>query len=421
VTRSPAPADVGGAAAPLAYDPYDAGVMADPYPVYRRLRDEDPVHRLIRPGDGGTAWAVSRMDDVWSCFSRPDVFSNRGGITGSQLLERRMGPYAALGNLDPPVHTARRSAVKGWFTPGRVRGLRTLVRDLCRDRLVELRAADRFDAVVDYGLYLSVSVVCELLAVPGADRPLLEDWVRTIFYRPPGDVGLTTAGADAYGAILAYCAAHAHERRQRGWGRTGRTDGPAGAGPDLLDGYLALAREQGLDDDDLASHLREVVIGGSETNPKALGAAVHRLATRPDQRAEVARQPGLAARAFNEALRIDTPGQFMGRTVVEETHLHDRVLGRGDVVLLLIASANRDEREHPDPDVYDVHRSPGRSVGFGQGTHYCIGRHVAGLEGEVAVQELLAVAPGYGLDLESATRTRHEMVHGFTSLPVVWS
>jgi cytochrome P450 len=366
------------------------------------LRDEDPVHRI----DEYRAWAITRMEDVWACFAQPDVYSNSGGITGAQLLQRRMGPYPALGNLDPPVHTTRRRAVMPWFGARQAQAARTWMLDHCRARLEHLRERDSFDAVVDYGLHLSVSVVCELLGIPRRDRPMLTDWVRLIFYRTADEAGLTEAGADAYGQILDYCAEHARDRARQS----------SREPTDLLDGYLAM--DLG---DDLASHLREIVIGGSETNPKVLAAAIHRLACNPDQRAEVAADPTLAATAFHEALRIDTPGQFMGRTVLRDTELRGRRLARGDVALMMIASANRDEREFDDPDRFDVHRPVQRAVGYGSGPHFCIGRHLAGMEGEVAIEALLAADAEYSLDLAHATRAHHEMVHGFTALPVRWS
>ena len=388
----------------LKYDPYDDEVMRDPYPAYRRLRDEDPVHRI----DAYRAWAVTRMDDVWACFAQPDVYSNSGGITGAQLLQRRMGAYPALGNLDPPVHTERRRAVQPWFGARPAQASRAWMHQHCRDRLAVLRERDAFDAVVDYGLHLSVSVVCELLAIPRSDRPLLTDWVRLIFYRPAAEAGLTEAGADAYTQILDYCAQHARARE--------RARGCKTREPDLLDGYLAMHLG-----DDLASHLREVVIGGSETNPKVLAATIHRLANHDGQRAEVAADPALAAKAFNEGLRLDTPGQFMGRIILRDTELQGRRLAQGDVALLMIASANRDEREFDRPDAFDLHRPAGRAVGYGSGPHFCIGRHLAGLEGEVALLELVAADPHYEVDLAGATRAHHEMVHGFTALPVRWS
>jgi hypothetical protein len=390
----------------LRYDPYDPEVMRDPYPTYRRLRDEDPVHRI----DAYGAWAITRLDDVWRCFSRPDIFSNAGGITGAQLLQRRMAPFAALGNLDPPVHTERRAAVKNCFTSRRANELRPRVEAICRERLVELREREQIDVVVDYGLHLSVTVVCQLLDIPVADRSQIIEWVRLIFYRGDGEPGLTTAGADAYEQIRLYCLEHARRRRLGGEGADGS----------LLDRYLAMSavEDRPMSDDDLASHLREVVIGGSETNPKALAATVHRLAQQPDQRVQVVADPTLAGRAFAEGLRIDTPGQFMGRTMAADCELHGKHLRRGEVALLLIASANRDDREFEEPDRFDIHRAERRAVGFGSGTHFCIGRHVAALEGEVAIQQLLMECPRYEVDLESARRTTHEMVHGFTCLPV---
>jgi cytochrome P450 len=173
-----------------------------------------------------------------------------------------------------------------------------------------------------------------------------------------------------------------------------------------------------LSDDDLGSHLREIVIGGAETNPRSLAATVRRLADAPDQRAEVAGDPTLAAAAFLEGVRIDTPGQFIGRTLGRGVELHGRTLSRGDVALLLIASANRDEREFTAPDDYDIHRTPRRSLGFGHGAHFCVGRHVAVLESQIAIQQLLAIAPEFVVDAARSTRSHHEMVHGYTSLPV---
>jgi cytochrome P450 len=393
---------------PVRYDPYDAEVMRDPHPVYRRLRDEDPVHRI----EGYDAWAVSRMEDVWSCFARPEVLSNTGGITAAQLLQHRMAPYVALGNLDPPVHTGRRGAVKPWFSARQATEQRGVVQEVCRARLAELREAEGFDAVVDYGLHLSVTMVCELLAIPTSDRPLLTDWVRQIFYRTAEEAGLTAAGADAYEQILRYCAEHASARRRQPRGEE-----------DLLGRYLALDRGDGraLDEDEVASHLREMVIGGSETNPKVLAAALNRLWLDPAQRAEVAADRALVPKAFDEALRIDTPGQFMGRLAIDDVELGGRHIAKGDVVLLLVASANRDDREFAAPDTFDVHRPAHRTVGYGSGPHFCIGRNLAGVEGDVALHELLAVAPEHVVHVDRATRANHEMVHGFTSLPVTWA
>jgi cytochrome P450 len=370
------------------------------------LRNEDPVHHL----GAYDAWAITRMDEVWRCFARPDLFSNAGGITGAQVLQRRMAPFAALGNLDPPVHTERRAAVKGWFTTGRAKALQARMEAVCRSRLDELREREQFDAVVDYGLHLSVTIVCELLDIPVDDRSRLIEWVRQIFYRDESESGLTAAGADAYERIRQYCLDLARARRAA----------PDRSEQGLLDSYLAMRADGDalLSDDDVASHLREIVIGGSETNPKALAATIHRLATHPDQRAAVAEDPTRAGRAFAEGLRIDTPGQFMGRTVAADTELCGKRLRRGEVALLMIASANRDEREFDAPDTFDVLREPRRAVGFGSGAHFCMGRHVAALEGEVAIQQLLAASPRYEIDLRSARRTTHEMVHGFTSLPV---
>jgi cytochrome P450 len=386
----------------MPYTPFDARVIADPHPTYRHLRDDDPVHEMAP-----STWAITRFDDIWQCFSQPAVFSNSGGITGSQLLERRIGPFAALANLDATAHRVRRSAVKDHLTQAKAAELRAHCVKVCRAALEPLRDGQTIDATIDFGLQLSVAVVTELLGISADDRPTIGSWIRQIFYRRADEHGLSDRGVDAYAALSAYCVDLASQPVHRG--RSG-----------IVDAFVDLADESGepLVAEDLGSHLREVLIGGAETNPKALGATLARLAQHPDQRAEVTGRPELAVPAFLEAVRIDTPGQFIGRTLASDVELHGVTLRTGDVALLVIASGNRDGREFIDPDVFDIHRVGRRSLGFGHGVHFCIGRHVAVLESEIAVQQLLAVAPEYILDLAGATRSNHEMVHGFTSLPL---
>ena len=177
---------------------------------------------------------------------------------------------------------------------------------------------------------------------------------------------------------------------------------------------------EALSDLSILTNVSLMLIGGTETLPKAFSACVRRLWEHPDQRAEVAADPSLAPHAITEALRYDMPTQMLGRRVREPIEIHGKTLSPGQGLLFMWASANRDEREFPDPDRFDVHRRAPRILTFGSGEHMCLGANMARMEGKVMLQEFLARVPEYEVDLAKATRIRSEVFHGFLSLPVSW-
>jgi cytochrome P450 len=159
-------------------------------------------------------------------------------------------------------------------------------------------------------------------------------------------------------------------------------------------------------------------VGGTDTFPKVFANLAVRLFQHPDARARVVANPELAPDAFTEGLRVDMPTQFLGRTLTRDVEFHGTTLHEGQVVIFLYASANRDEREFEDPDRFDLDRRPPRTLGFGHGTHSCLGIHVARAEGLIGLGELLARAPEYELDLSRAEKHRTEFVQGYAHLPV---
>jgi cytochrome P450 len=210
------------------------------------------------------------------------------------------------------------------------------------------------------------------------------------------------------GEMAAYFAELAAKRRAAGT-----------RGEHPLDALIDFESDGGhLDDAAIASHMIMLLVGGTDTFPKVFANLALRLFQHPDQRARVAADPALAPDAFNEGLRIDMPTQFLGRTLVREVEFHGRRLAKGQLVIFLYASANRDEREFALPERFDIGRRPPRTLGFGHGTHACLGIHVAKAEGRIGLTELLARAPDYEVDLARATRHPTEFVQGFATLPV---
>ena len=243
---------------------------------------------------------------------------------------------------------------------------------------------------------------------PRQDGEILRDLVDRFFARDPETEGMTPEGAAALQDMLEYF------RRLSALARkTGSEE------DSVLNRLLAWEGDEGrLDDLAIASHLSLFLVGGIDTLPKVFANTLLRLARNPDQRARVAADPSLALDAFHEALRIDMPTQFMCRKIVRETEYHGRTMRPGQVLLMLYASANRDEREFPEPEVFDLDRRPPRHLGFSHGPHACIGLHTARMEARIGLEELLSRYPEYAVREDRIEHYRTEFVKGFSSMPI---
>jgi cytochrome P450 len=388
----------------VAYNPFSEEVMADPYPVYRRLRDEAPVYRLANHD----CWALSRFEDVWNASLDAKSFSVKNGTTPSQLLTRVQPVTPMLNNMDPPEHTKLRAQLRPFFAPARIRELEPQIRSLFSNALDELVEKGGGDLVGEFGTRVATKVASIVAGIPVEDGEMLYRLVQRFFGHEEGVDGMSPDGIKAMMEMFEYFGALAVRRR---------AEGTSTAHP--LDVLIELELNgRKLDDQEIASHMSLLLIGGSETFPKVFANLARRLAEHPSQRAAVAADPSLAPDAMTEALRYDMPTQFLGRTIVRDVELHGEKLRAGETVLFLYASANRDPREFSDPDVFDIARRPPRILSFGHGTHACLGIHTAKAEGRIALEELLRRDAEYELDLARAERLRTEFVQGFAHLPV---
>jgi hypothetical protein len=389
---------------PLHYSPFDAAIFDDPYPVYERLRRESPLHYV----EEYDCWAMASFEDVWNACQTPEHYSSEQGTTAGHVLQNVVDVFPALDMMDPPRHTAHRALISKRFLPGFVKRFEPDFRKIVRDRLEHVRERGRFDVVKDLGSHLSTLSVCRILDFPEEDGDLLRGWVDAIFHREPGELGITQAGIDGFAQLDEYCLALVKARRASGEIRD-----------DVLGRYLsATPGGEAMPEDKVASMLKELVIAGTETLPKMLAATLQRLWENPDARREVIDDPPLMLEAFSETVRFDMPTQFMARMTIADHEIRGQRLRAGQPVLLLYTSASRDEAEFPKADTWDLHRRAPRTVGFGHGTHACIGRHVARLEARVALEEILAAMPNYEVDLGGAQRLYTEYVQGYASLPV---
>lgn len=392
----------------LYYDPWDVAIDLDPYPTYRRLRDEAPLYHNERQG----FWAVSRYDDVDAALrDTARLSSAKGDILEVVMVDPVMPPGVFI-NKDPPLHTIHRAIVSRAFTPKRIRAVEEKVRAFCVACLDPLIDGDRFDFVVDLGAELPMKTIGMLVGIPDAEQPAVRAHAHETLRNEPGKP--LPVDKDHYfdGDMFADYVA---------W----REDNPS---DDLITELLNVeftdetGAVRGLTKEEIVVFLAVVAGAGVETTGRLFGWMGKVLAEHPDQRKELAADLSLVPGAIEELLRYEPPGPHVARYVAtEDVQFQGRTVPAGSALLMMLASANRDERHFADPDRFDIHRKPGGHLAFGRGAHFCVGAPLARLEGRIALEEVLKRWPEWDIDLENARRSRSSTVRGWDTMPAVVS
>jgi cytochrome P450 len=388
----------------VAFDPYAYEIHEDPYPVYARLREHAPVFR----SEAHDFCALSRHADVLAAFKDTRRFSNDHGVS---LDPESWGPQAIAGTsflaLDPPHHTRLRALVSKGFTPRRVAALEASIREMSIGYLDALTGAGRFDFIDELAGKVPMDVISEMLGVARADRAELRRRADLLVHREEGVRGLPAEGVEAFGWIRAYFRDLLAERRAR-------------PGDDLLSVLLEVDLEgERLEESEILSFANLMIVAGNETTTKMLASAVYWLWRNPEQRALVRGDPSARIPLWvEETLRYDNSTQMLARRVTEDVIFHGETLREGDRALLLVGSANRDERVFADADAYDLLRDTTQSLSFGRGVHFCLGAALARLEGRVVLEEWWRRFPDYEIEPEGAVRVHSINVRGFAALPV---
>lgn len=391
--------------AEILYSPYLYEVHEDPYPVYARLRAEAPLYR----NEESDFWALSRHGDVVEAFRDNERYSSAHGVS---LDPAAAGPHAhrtmSFLAMDPPMHGRMRGLVSRGFTPRRVSELEPRIRQLTRRHLDIALERGTFDFVADLAGKLPMDVISELIGVPEADRDELRRLSDLLVHREEGVDDVPPAGLDAALSLVAYYSDMLDQRRAR-------------PGDDLTSALLA-AEVDGdrLTDDEIMGFLFLMVVAGNETTTKLLGNAWYWAWRNPAERSKPFADPSRIPAWIEETLRFDTSTQMLARLAACDIAIHDQVIPAGDRVLLVIGSANRDERVFADADSYCVDRPEAQLrqiASFGFGRHFCLGASLARLEARVCLEELVARVADYDIDEASARRVHSANVRGFASLP----
>ncbi|MDT5012789.1 MAG: hypothetical protein QOH57_4406 [Mycobacterium sp.] len=385
-------------------NPYDYDFHEDPYPYYKRLREEAPLYFNDEIG----FWALSRHADVLQGFRNSKALSN---INGVSIDKGAFGPQAKYGMsflaMDDPDHLRLRTLVSKGFTPRRIRELEPRVTEIAVQHLDAALASDTFDYVDEFAGKLPMDVISELMGVPQADRARIRALADGVMHREEGVADLPESAVHAMLELMAYYGDMVAERRKK------PSDDLTSA---LLEAELDGDR---LVDQEVISFLSLMVVAGNETTTKLLANAAYWGYKNPDQLTSVYEDPAQVPLWVEETLRYDTSSQILARTVTEDIPMYGTTIPEGGILVLLPGSANRDDRAFEDADDYRIGRDIGsKLVSFGSGAHFCLGAHLARMEARVALTELFKRVRHFDIDEANSVRVHSSNVRGFAHLPM---
>ncbi|MER5849579.1 cytochrome P450 [Streptomyces sp. NPDC002012] len=395
--------------------PYaDPAFVADPFPLYRQLRDDGPVRRAVIAG-GLEAWLVTRYEDGLAALSHPQLSSDVRDASDPRLIERLPATdrESVLRNMlrsDPPDHTRLRRLVSKAFTAHRVAELRPRVQEIADRLLDEIAPAGRADLIETYALPLPVTVISELLGVPVTDRHDFQQWTDDMTLRgiePPDPARVD----GAWRQMHTYLTRLLEAKRVR-------------PGDDLLSALIvARDEEQRLDEDELIAMAFLLLAAGYITTVNLIGSGIAALLAHPDQLRMLRDDPALLPGAIEEFLRYDGPvNPGIARFAREDITIAGVDIPRGATVLVASAIADRDPEHFPEPDSLDIARQDNAHLAFGHGIHYCLGAPLARLEGQIAIGTALRRLPGLALAVPpDELRWRPGGLRGPECLPVTFT
>lgn len=380
----------------------------DPYPLYRRLQATAAVHRSDLDGN----WYVSGFDTARQVLGDHRIGKNdqiivaRHGVDPERVRLARRRPRPSMLTVNPPEHTRLRGAAKGAFIPPAMSAVQPRIAAIIDERLDRLAALGEADVMAELAFPMPVTVVGEMVGVPEEDRAWFRPLMRTLvssdsFKRSSEELDRVKQAGDE---LEAYFVDLIARRRKE----------PA---EDLLSYFIHQADEGVLDEDELFATVTLLFFAGFLTTTNLIGNGLMALFDHPAEQARLWEHPGLAASAVEEIVRFDSPVQFVHRNVIDDIELEGQHLAAGDVVMILLAAANRDPARFADPDRFDIGRPDNLHLAFAWGLHFCLGARLARMEGRLVlaglVERFARVEPA-----GDPVRNPGLAIRGFESLPV---
>jgi cytochrome P450 len=389
----------------LYYDPFDFGIDDNPYPVWKRMREEAPLYY----NEKYNFYALSRYDDVAPALPDWQTYQSGRGTTADILFAGIEVPPGILLFEDPPLHDLHRKLLSGVFTPRRMLAVEDMVREFCSRALDPLRDTEDFDFVANLGAIMPMRTIGFLLGIP-------EDGQQKIRDRNDQLISVGGNKDEAVDPNMAFAESLAQFAEYIEWRATHPSD-------DLMTELLNAeiddpnGTRRKLDRNEVLAYTAMVAGAGNETTALLIGAMGELMGEHPDQRHQLVADHSLIPNAVEESLRFEPPSPVQARYVARDVELYGQTVTEGSFMLLLNASANRDPSKFDEPDSWDIHRKGGH-LSFGQGIHFCLGAALARLEARVAIEEVLKRWTDWDVDYENARRSRTSSVRGWGNLPV---
>jgi cytochrome P450 len=388
----------------IRYDPYDVELLADPYPVFRRLREEAPLYY----NEQYDFYALSRFQDVSRALVDTGTFSSARGMILEVIKANIEIPPGIIVFEDPPVHDIHRKLLARMFTPRKIAELEDKIRAFCAQCLDPLVGTGRFDFIADLGAQMPMRVIGMLVGIPEDDQEQVRERSNAALLTEAGQpMTLASEGVhydEVFAAYLDWRAEHPSDDITT----------------ELLnvefDDETGVRRT--LTRDEILLYISLVASAGNETTTRLLGWAGKVLADHPDQRREIAANHRLIAQTIEELLRYEPPVPHLARYVTRDTEWYGHTVPEGSVMMPLIASACRDHRQFPpDGDRFNIHRQPRQHLAFSVGAHFCLGAALTRLEARIALEEILKRFPEWDIDTQNAHLSSASLVRGWESMP----
>lgn len=393
------------------FNPLESETLADPYPIYRRMREQAPV---LKSPYG--VWLVSGYDAATTILRDHERFSvDHSNRREPDEATEPQGPgpvERGMENImlfkDPPDHTRLRTLVNKAFTPRVVESLRTRIQAIVDELLDEVEARREMDVIAEFAYPLPVRVIAELLGVPPEDRDTFKTWSRGV--APILDPVITdevfTKVAESGLMLAVYFDELVQKRR-------------AEPRNDLVT-ELIRAEDEGerLTEEELRATLILLLVAGHETTMNLIGNGLLALLRNPNELARLRSDPGLVRTAIDELLRYDGPVHLTARTALADTEIAGVTIAKGEMAIVLLSAANRDPAQFSDPDRLDVGRSPNKHLAFSAGGHFCVGATLARVEGQIAFDALVRRFPDITLATDEVRYRPTVTLRGLESLPV---
>ena len=389
----------------LYYDPFDFEIDADPYPIWRRLRDERPVYYNERYD----FYALSRFADVERALVDWRTYSSAKGTLLEIIKSDMEIPPGSIIFEDPPNHDLHRGLLSRVFTPRKMNAIEPKVREFCARSLDPLVGTGGFDFIADLGAQMPMRTIGMLLGIPEQDQEALRDKIDEGLRLDEGtmpdfDLSRVQGQSEVFADYIDWRAKNPSDDLMTEMLQATYTD---------TDGI-----ERRLTRDEVLNYINLVAAAGNETTTRLIGWTGKVLAEHPDQRRDLVEDRNLVSNAIEELLRYEPPSPVQARYVTADVEHHGQVIPEGSAVLLLNASGNCDERKFADSERFDIHRTIDHHLSFGYGIHFCLGAALARLEGRVALDEVLQRFPEWEIDTDNAVQARTSTVRGWEKLPV---